>query len=95
MFFFFRKLKFFLLNLNFQLIWGARGFQLKIQTEKEKNRVFGKKHFPRKFDKKSQFFRLLFFRKFEKNLNFFNGRTLNKGRLPCVRGRLTDHAVGF
>ena len=46
---------FFLLNLNFQLILGARGFQLKIQTEKEKNRVFGKNIFPENLTKISIF----------------------------------------
>ena len=50
-----RRLDCFLFNLNFQLILGARGFQLKIQTDKGKNRVFGKNIFPENLTKISIF----------------------------------------
>ena len=60
----------FLLNLNFQLKTPCPQNQLKIQIEKEKNRVFGKNIFPENL-KKSQFFRLIFSGNLKKISIFF------------------------
>ena len=60
----------FLLNLNFQLETPCPQNQLKIQIEKEKNRVFGKNIFPENL-KKSQFFRLIFSENLKKISIFF------------------------